>query len=206
MLSWYLRRTNLIIASQKKQQSTFSGQLFFLYWGVCSFTLKLLPQTSFDPTFHSPKLNNRPTPKRKFHLPTTYPFRGQLLVSGLAFQNCGPNVSCISGFKYSRQLLGTLLGRWFSSFPVWWDMDSFPGGYLCSISVGLTLIISLVFRPRNQGYRRIARQEPGIIGVKVSGECVGLIAHTMSSTWYHLLTWRVNVIPSNLIHTCHIIK
>ena len=33
------------------------------------------------------------------------------------------------GNQHIPQIFGIFL-RWFSGFPVWWDMDSFPGGYL----------------------------------------------------------------------------
>ena len=64
------------------------------------------------------------------------------------------------------QPLGTFTGSMiFQLSRERWDMDSFPfEGIYVQFRWGLTSIISLVFRPRNQDYRRIARQEPGIIG------------------------------------------
>ena len=179
--------------SQLSQASSFVLRRLFIY-------PKASPSNILDPTFHSPKANSSgQLPNGNFLFQPPHPFRGQPLVSGLAFQNCGPNVSCISGFKSSRQPLGTFTGSMiFQLSRERWDMDSFPfEGIYVQFRWGLTSIISLVFRPRNQGYRRIARQEPGIIGGEGQWWMCGF------DSPYHV----VNLIPSpNLTGKCHTIQ
>ena len=91
---------------------------------------------------------------------------------------------------------------WFSGFPVWWDMWSFPGGYqfycFCHVLI--------VFQERFPNTQRIIQRWRWRMCWRVDGR----LKHAWSNTWHvlvvpcfilcFLLVHEILTHPSNLLH------